>query len=126
MKALFAVLCMAVGVLLFGCSDRQPATSSAPDLKNYTLTVEGTPGLQLDLLLARKTRTGALEREEMGISLPYSKTFDAVKCAAWIDHAFRGTKGDYKMELTTEGIGNSSASGSVLKGASGYSLLHDL
>ena len=113
-------------ILSTGCSKQQTSTAPPPKPKKYTLSVEGTPGLRLNLLIIKKTETGSLDREDAEISLPYSKDFEAVKCAVWLDSTFRGKEGKYRMELATHGVGSSSESGNVLERAGGYSLLHDL
>lgn len=120
------VVLVAVLAGVTGCRDgREPAQQTL--VNQYVLKIEGTAGLKVDLLVIAKPTVDSLERlidEE--VVLPYSKEFEGVKCAIWLDAPYKGQDGDYKMSLTTKGVGTSSESGFVKGGSRCTGALHDL
>ena len=58
----------------------------ASKTNEYVLEVEGTAGVQLDMLLITKpTEDEGPTRESARITIPYKKKFSAAKCFAWLD-----------------------------------------
>ena len=82
------------GVLLAGTTlikvlPAQPSSSTrnAKQTRNYDLTIKGTPGVRLNLLLISKptTRGGPERLVQQKVTVPFSKTFSATSCYAWLD-----------------------------------------
>jgi hypothetical protein len=91
-----------------------PAQVEALALKKYTLRVEGTAGVRLDLLLITKPTTNAgPTREAARITVPFSKEFEAARCFVWLDtlpDGAGGKKGDEcRIVLETKGEATSRA-----------------
>jgi hypothetical protein len=127
MKSSTSLFLLVAGTILFtGCSQTAPVPS-APALHDYQLQIEGTAGLRLDLLLITKPTDNSLEREMTQITLPFSRDFQTVKCAVWVDAEFRGQEGEYRMELRKDGsAAGSKVSGIVKKGSKESGSLYDL
>jgi hypothetical protein len=117
-------------LMLVGCAKRPSPTAAAPTVNRYRLTIQGTDGLRLDLLLITKPTEGEIERYESEVTVPllapYTMDFEALKCAVWVDGEFRGQEGQYRMRLTTNGRLTSEVDGRVRKGHKTSGVLHDL
>jgi len=113
-------------LMLVGCAKRPPPPAPAPTANQYRLAIQGTAGLRLDLLLITKPTEGEIERYESEVTVPYTRDFEALKCAVWVDGEFRGQKGQYRMSLTTNGSITSEVDGRVRKGHKTSGVMHDL
>src|SRR5262245_56553957 len=77
-----------------GCAADSAAQSNATPLNDYSLEVEGTAGVQLDMLLITRPRPSANPTRETGrITVPYKKQFKAARCYAWFDTLPEGASG---------------------------------
>jgi len=120
-----ACLSMIAAVLLMTAAC-QPPTRSSGAVKDYVLSIEGTQGLALNLLVITKPTAGSIERETISTVIPFTKEFKAVACAVWLDAEFKGKGGDYRMVLTRNGIATAEVSGDVKEGHKATALVHDL
>ena len=67
----------------------------------------------------------AVKREKLRETIPFSKQFEALKCAVWLDPE-KGRSGEFQATLSTNGSGSSRVK-KILKPENTFSgLLHDL
>jgi len=89
--------------VVVGCKEKRQSQSVASDIRDFTVSIEGTSDLELDLLLITKPSSDSIERETTTVKVPFSKSFRAVKCVVWIDQEFRGKAGKYRVVLKEHG-----------------------
>jgi len=108
-----------VSAVAVGCKEQPEPQSAAAAIRDFTLNVEGTPGLEVDMLLITKPTSGSIERETATVTVPFAKSFRAVKCVVWIDHQFRGKAGEYRVELKEDGEPSGEFEGRIQEGHKG-------
>ena len=60
--------------------------------------------MELDMLLITKPTANSIERENVTIAVPFTKSFEAVKCVVWFDGEYRGGReGKCYVTLTRNG-----------------------
>ena len=101
--AILQIVAVIVCALAGGCEDEGQSQSAGTKVKDFTLSIEGDAGLEVDMLLIRKPTANSIEREAATVTVPLSKSFRAAKCAVWIDHEFRGRAGEYRVVLKEDG-----------------------
>ncbi len=113
--------------LLCGCSNKSssPPAGGAQSVNDYQIEIEGTDGLELDLLIISKPERGLLDRESLTVTVPYSRKLEAVQCAVWVDCEYRGIEGDFTMSLIINGDESSVIEARVEQGHWGSGQLSD-
>ena len=74
-KAALLVVVAIISAVSMGCKEERQSQSDAPAFKDFTLNIEGTAGLELDMLLITKPTSDSIERETTTVTVPFSKSF---------------------------------------------------
>ena len=103
MKTLTAILTASVIVICFanGCSKSNSNADYKP--KDYTVKIEGTAGLELEMVLMTKPTSDSIARELKYIKVPFTQSLKSVKCEVRIQGEYRGKEGEYSMILSRNG-----------------------
>jgi hypothetical protein len=118
-KSALLVLAAIVSAAALGCKEERQPQSGAATIRDFTLNIEGTAGLEVDMLLITKPSSGSIERETATVTVPFSKSFRSVKCVVWIDHEFRGKAGEYRVVLKEDGKPSGELEGRIEEGHKG-------
>jgi len=107
-----------------------PFQSSEAGRNDYTLSVEGTHGLMLKMLLVTgPAKGGAPERSTRTITVPFTTAFSASKCLVWLDTLPKGQGGkdgdNYRAVLKRNGVVMTEAEDRLNATAQSSVTLHD-
>jgi len=108
----------------------EPFQSSEAGRYDYTLSVEGTHGLKLKMLLVTGTAKGGTpERSSRTITVPFTTAFSASKCLVWLDTLPKGQSGkdgdNYRAVLKRNGVVMTEAEGRLNATGPSSVALHD-
>ena len=89
---------------------------------DFTVEIDGTQGLVVELLVVAKPDTHSIEKAvDEEVTVPYRQDFKGVRYAVWVDTPDVPQEGEYTLK-----VGGSSCSGIVKDGVKAQSCLYNL